>query len=183
MTDGSNNINGDSAIPTTAVFDTSFPLFEAYDGSLGDGDGDDGSGDLTVAEIHEDAAGSDTDNLNDEYVVFENAGSGDLDLTGWYVQDEVEKTYTFPNGFTLGSGEQVTLHTGTGTDTQTDLYWGRPAPPSGTTAAIRCSYTTTATTCTPASRTEANNRGSSRFVFISYLLSVGVLWSVARRER
>ncbi|GAA0224415.1 thermonuclease family protein [Halobacterium noricense] len=125
VTDGSNNINGDSAIPTTAVFDTSFPLFEAYDGSLGDGDGDDGSGDLTVAEIHEDAAGSDTDNLNDEYVVFENAGSGDLDLTGWYVQDEVEKTYTFPNGFTLGSGEQVTLHTGTGTDTQTDLYWGK----------------------------------------------------------
>ncbi|SIR52124.1 Endonuclease YncB, thermonuclease family [Haladaptatus litoreus] len=126
VTDGSNNVNGDSAIPTTTAFDTTFPLFEAYDGSLGGGDGgDDGdSGELVVAEIHEDAEGDDTNNLNDEYVVFENTGSGDLDLTGWYVQDEVEKTYSFPSGFTLGAGEQVTLHTGTGTDTQTDLYWG-----------------------------------------------------------
>ncbi|WP_435155696.1 lamin tail domain-containing protein [Haladaptatus sp. DFWS20] len=123
VTDSSNNVNSDSVIPTTTAFDTSFPLFDAYDGSTGGGDG--GSGSLSVAQIHADASGDDTNNLNDEYVVFENTGSGDLDLTGWSVQDEVGKTYDFPGGFTLAAGAQVTLHSGTGTDTQTDLYWGR----------------------------------------------------------
>ncbi|WP_328517183.1 DUF4350 domain-containing protein [Haladaptatus caseinilyticus] len=121
VTDSSNNVNSNSEIPTTTSFDTSFPLFDAYDGSTGGGGG---SGSLSVAQIHADAAGDDTNNLNDEYVVFENTGSGDLDLTGWSVQDEVGKTYDFPSGFTLAAGAQVTLHTGTGTDTQTDLYWG-----------------------------------------------------------
>jgi hypothetical protein len=30
-----------------------------------------------------------------------------------------------PNGVTLAAGESITLHTGAGTDTQTDLYWDR----------------------------------------------------------
>ncbi len=123
VTDSSNNVNSDSAIPTTTAFDTSFPLFDAYDGSTGGGGGGDGA--LSIAQIHADASGDDTNNLEDEYVVFENTGSGDLDQTGWSVQDEVGKTYTFPSGFTLAAGAQVTLHTGTGSDTQTDLYWGR----------------------------------------------------------
>ncbi|WP_227374825.1 lamin tail domain-containing protein [Haladaptatus halobius] len=122
VTDGSNNVNGDSAILSTTAFDTSFPLFDAYGGS---GSGGRGSGSLSVAQIHADASGDDTNNLNDEYVVFENTGDADLDLTGWYVQDEVQKNYDFPSGFTLAPGAQVTLHSGTGSDTQTDLYWAR----------------------------------------------------------
>jgi competence protein ComEC len=89
---------------------------------------DDGAGVLSVATIHEDAAGDEYDNLNDEYVVFENTGDAALDLSGWTVSDEADHTYTFPEGVTLDAGAQVTLRTGSGTDDETDLYWGSEAP-------------------------------------------------------
>ena len=79
---------------------------------------------LTVADVHADAEGNDHENLNDEYVVFEHTGDESLDLTGWTVADAAGHTYTFPSGFTLDAGGQVTLHSGSGTDTATDLYWG-----------------------------------------------------------
>jgi competence protein ComEC len=83
---------------------------------------------LAVADINADAAGDDRENLNDEYVVFENTGDDPLDLSGWTVKDEVGQTYTFPDGTTLDPGATVTLHTGSGTDTETDLYWGSGSP-------------------------------------------------------
>lgn len=83
---------------------------------------------LTVADINADAAGDDRENLNDEYVVFENTGSDPLDLSGWTVEDEVGQTYTVPEGTTLDPGATVTLHTGSGEDTETDLYWGSGSP-------------------------------------------------------
>jgi len=81
------------------------------------------SGTLSIAEIHADAPGNDHENLNEEYLVFENTGSDALDLTGWTVEDEADHTYAFPSGFVLDSGATVTLHTGSGADTATDLYW------------------------------------------------------------
>ncbi len=81
--------------------------------------------DLAVVEIHADAAGDDNENLDDEYVVFENAGDGPLDLSGWQVGDEAGHTYVFPDGFTLPAGQRVRLRTGDGTDTDADLYWRR----------------------------------------------------------
>jgi competence protein ComEC len=60
--------------------------------------------------------------------VFANSGDEPLDMNGWTVEDEVGKTYTFPDGFTLEAGATVTLHTGSGTDTATDLYWGADSP-------------------------------------------------------
>ena len=83
---------------------------------------------LTVTEIHADAAGDEYDNLNDEYIVFENTGSSDLDLSGWTVADETNHEYTVPSGVVLGAGETITLHTGEGTDTDADLYWGSGSP-------------------------------------------------------
>jgi micrococcal nuclease len=82
------------------------------------------SGNVEVASIHEDADGNDNENLNDEYVTFENTGSSDVDMSGWTVSDEADHVYTFPSGFTLGAGESVTLYTGSGTDTDSELYWG-----------------------------------------------------------
>ncbi|WEL24899.1 MBL fold metallo-hydrolase [Haloferax volcanii] len=79
---------------------------------------------LAVADVHADAAGVDTDNLNDEYIVFENTGTDILDVAGWSVSDAAGRTYTFPSGTTLDASATVTLHTGTGTDTSTDYYWG-----------------------------------------------------------
>ncbi|WP_136689105.1 lamin tail domain-containing protein [Halorhabdus amylolytica] len=86
------------------------------------------SGELAIAEIHEDAQGTERENLNDEYVVFENTGGEALDLSGWTVEDEADHTYTFPDGFSLDPGAEVTLHTGSGSDTATDLYWNSENP-------------------------------------------------------
>ncbi|WP_338742216.1 lamin tail domain-containing protein [Haloplanus salilacus] len=85
-------------------------------------------GELALAEVHPDAEGDDRENLDDEYVVFENAGDDSLDLTGWTVEDAAGRTYAFPDGYTLGPGETVTLRTGTGTDGGGDLYWGSGSP-------------------------------------------------------
>lgn len=86
------------------------------------------TGTLAVETVHADAAGDDRENLNDEYIVFTNDGDGPIELAHWTVRDEAEKTYTFPDGFSLDAGGTVTLYTGSGTDTETDLYWGAGGP-------------------------------------------------------
>ena len=78
---------------------------------------------LALVEIHEDAAGNDNQNLNDEYLVFANRGDAPVSLSGWTVTDAAGKSYAFGN-YTLGPGERVTLYTGSGTDTETARYWG-----------------------------------------------------------
>ena len=78
---------------------------------------------LALVEIHEDAAGNDNENLNDEYLVFANRGDAAVSLAGWRVTDAAGRAYTFGN-YSLGAGERVTLYTGSGTDTQTARYWG-----------------------------------------------------------
>jgi micrococcal nuclease len=84
-----------------------------------------GSDSLAITQIHTDASGNDNTNLNEEYITVENTGSATLDLSGWTVTDAVGHTYTVPSGVTLAPGETITLHTGTGTDTEADLYWDR----------------------------------------------------------
>jgi len=90
-------------------------------------DGGTADGELSIATIHADAEGDDRDNLNDEYIILENSGGEPLELSGWKVSDEAGQTYTFPD-YTLDPGETVTLRTGSGTDTDTDLYWDSSTP-------------------------------------------------------
>jgi hypothetical protein len=84
-----------------------------------------GEGELSVAGLSADADGTDANNLNDEYITYENTGDAPLDLGGWTVTDDSGTTYRFPDGFMLKPGAQVTLYTGSGTDTDTELYWGQ----------------------------------------------------------
>ena len=79
-----------------------------------------------VLYVHENAAGDDWDNLNDEYIVIKNNGATII-LTNWTVNDEVNHVYTFPE-FVFDTNATVILHTGTGVDIETDLYWGSSAP-------------------------------------------------------
>ena len=81
------------------------------------------SGTLSVVEINGNAAGNDNENLNDEYVVFRNTGSEPLDISGWTVADEAGHTYTFPDGTVVDPDTEVTLRTGSGTDTASTYYW------------------------------------------------------------
>ncbi|QZX98952.1 lamin tail domain-containing protein [Halobaculum rubrum] len=83
---------------------------------------------VVVSRIHADAEGADGENLNDEYVVLTNRGDEAVDLTGWTLSDEAGFTYEFPAGVTLAAGASLTLHVGSGEDTETDLYWGRGRP-------------------------------------------------------
>ncbi|WP_129116481.1 DUF4350 domain-containing protein [Halegenticoccus tardaugens] len=122
VTDEASNVDDDPTVLATTDFDDRFDLFDAYDRSESGEEGE-----LTIVEIHEDAEGDDWDNLDDEYVVFGNDGDSALDLTDWQVRDEAEKTYTFP-AFVLDAGAEVTLYTGEGEDTQTELYWDSGSP-------------------------------------------------------
>jgi len=83
---------------------------------------------LALDAVNADAAGDDGENLNDEYVVFRNTGDDSLELSGWTVADTADHTYTVPDGVTLAPNATVTLHTGSGTDTDSDLYWGAGSP-------------------------------------------------------
>jgi micrococcal nuclease len=84
----------------------------------------DGGSALAIAEINADAPGNDNENLNEEYVTLLNRGETAVLLEGWTVTDEAGKEYVFGD-VTLDPGARVTLHTGSGTDTATDVYWGR----------------------------------------------------------
>lgn len=85
-------------------------------------------GDLVVDEIRADPPGRDERHLDDEYVTFENEGTTPLDVSGWSVENEAGDAYRFPDGVELAPGERVTLHTGTGTDGDSDRYWGADRP-------------------------------------------------------
>ncbi|NLB01489.1 MAG: MBL fold metallo-hydrolase [Methanomicrobiales archaeon] len=66
--------------------------------------------------------------LLEEWVAVANADETAVNLTGWTITDEgTRNTYTFPV-FTLSPRADVTVHTGAGNDTTTDLYWGRGNP-------------------------------------------------------
>ena len=91
---------------------------------------------LKIIDINADAASDDRENLNDEYIIFENTGDTSLDLADWTVQDESGATYAFPDGSVLDSGETVTLRTGGGDDTQRSAI-GDQSVRSGTTLEIQ----------------------------------------------
>lgn len=62
--------------------------------------------------------------LSDEWVSIQNIGSSPVSLEGWTITDDGNMhTYTF-SSFTLSAGATVTLHSGSGNDNATDLYWG-----------------------------------------------------------
>lgn len=76
---------------------------------------------LRIVSVHYDADGNDHKNLNDEYIVFEVLQSGSLQ--GHTVEDEANHRYHFPSQ-AFSAGQVFKLHTGSGTSTDTDLYWG-----------------------------------------------------------
>jgi len=58
-----------------------------------------------------------------EQVILTNL-SGQVNMAGWTMTDGEGNKFTFPNLTLLSNGE-VTVHTGKGTNTPTDLYWGQ----------------------------------------------------------
>ena len=65
-------------------------------------------------------------NLQDERMAIQNDGTQETVLTGWTLTDNKGQVYTFPQ-LMLYPGAKVQVHTTSGEDSPTDLYWGRPA--------------------------------------------------------
>jgi ribosomal protein L35AE/L33A len=84
-------------------------------------------GKLRISGTQFDAPGPEAPNLANEWVELTNGGAQPQDLTGWSLKDEKNHVYKFPSGFTLAPGTSVKVRTGIGTDSGTDLYWGRKA--------------------------------------------------------
>ena len=88
---------------------------------------------IRFTKIQYESPGADTgsnSSLNAEYVVLKNTGTRAKQLRGWQVKDLRTSTeggnivFTFPL-FKLRPGRRVTLHSGRGSKTTTDVYWGR----------------------------------------------------------
>lgn len=81
---------------------------------------------LHFSKAYVNSPGADTGSntsLNAEYVVISSASATtSYKLTGYTVRDKSAHVYTFPT-FTLKPHASVTLHTGSGTNTATALYW------------------------------------------------------------
>jgi hypothetical protein len=75
-------------------------------------------------EINWNAEGNDCDNPDGEWVKLQKRCSFGCDLTGWSLKDSGTTTYNFPR-FTLGAGSSVTIPSGPGRDSATELYWDK----------------------------------------------------------
>lgn len=76
---------------------------------------------VEIVTVRYDPPGDDTLDLNEEYVVFRVTVAGNL--KGYAVKDESGKHFAFPSR-TYQKGQTITLHSGHGADTVTDVYWG-----------------------------------------------------------
>ena len=61
--------------------------------------------------------------LQNEWVSIRNTGVAPIQMAGCTISDESIHVYTFPS-FVLAAGATVTVYTGNGTNTATDLFWG-----------------------------------------------------------
>lgn len=74
-----------------------------------------------------DSPGSDNrsaTSLNNEWVSLINSGSSAVNLNHYTIRDKANHVYTFGNVTIAGHGGRLWLHTGKGTNTTTNRYWG-----------------------------------------------------------
>ena len=87
--------------------------------------------DLKVTVVW-DAPGSDSTNVNGEYVIVRNVGASPVDLSGWLLRDSsLTAWYHFPDGTVLVPGDFRVARAGigpAGVPTRYDLYMGSAAP-------------------------------------------------------
>ncbi|MGB6680406.1 MAG: lamin tail domain-containing protein [Candidatus Bathyarchaeia archaeon] len=82
------------------------------------------SGHIILLKFNYNAEGNDDENLNDEYVILQNIGDTPLNMTGWTIKDEGSNIFTFLE-HVLPANEVVTLHTGSGSNTENEIFWSK----------------------------------------------------------
>lgn len=109
-------------------------------------------GPVRFSGIRFNPAGADTASrasLNGEWFKLTNSSTRPRGLTGWTVRDAAGHAYRF-GSYTLPPHTTVRVHTGPGTNTRTDRYWGRTRHTWGNrvgTAALRTKVGATIDTC------------------------------------
>jgi hypothetical protein len=91
------------------------------------GEADSAESNVVITEVNFVATSPEKENLNDEWVKITNQGEEDLSLDGWTLSDQQNHTYSFPD-FILMAGASVKVHTGSGEDTEEDIYINRSTP-------------------------------------------------------
>jgi competence protein ComEC len=102
---------------------------DRYEGDDTDDEPDDpaanATGPVAIDHVRHDAEGNDNANLADEWVSLANTANETVGLANWTLSDEADHTYRFPANTTLAPEGNLTVRTGAGNDTRTDLYWDR----------------------------------------------------------
>lgn len=79
---------------------------------------------IEIEDLQPDAPGDDARNANGEWIDIANRGGDPVSLERWVVRDESSShRFVFPNGFTLGAGDEVRIFSGCGEDGAGELYW------------------------------------------------------------
>jgi Lamin Tail Domain len=81
---------------------------------------------IQIHEIYFDSPGEDTgsnSSLNHEWVQLHNTSGHRITLTHWTLRDKANHVYRFGT-YKIKAHGSVTIHTGKGTNTQTNRYWG-----------------------------------------------------------
>ena len=111
------------------------------------------TGSVQFTRIQYNSPGTDTGSttsLNGEWVRLTNKTAKTVNLKTWTVRDASAHVYTFTTTVNLAAGKSVTVHTGKGTATSTDRYWGSAGyiwNNSGDTATLRTGAGKTIDTC------------------------------------
>ncbi|MFZ0493588.1 MAG: thermonuclease family protein [Acidimicrobiia bacterium] len=83
------------------------------------------SDDVSIESIAANPPGPDENVLDEETITI--VATSSADLTGWVLRDgSSSHRFHLPNGFVLNG--RVTIHSGCGTDTTTDLFWCADGP-------------------------------------------------------
>ena len=86
--------------------------------------------DAGVPKVTIDRACSKLCDATDEYVCVTNTDTAAADMGSWVLRNVLGRSFNFPPGFTLASGQTVKVHTGAGTDSSTDLHWAYRVNPA-----------------------------------------------------
>jgi hypothetical protein len=81
---------------------------------------------VDITDLQYDSPGSDDGSnasRNAEWIKLTNRGDRAVSLSGWTITDEQDHVYTFPSS-SLAAHASVRVHSGDGTDTASDRYWG-----------------------------------------------------------
>lgn len=80
-----------------------------------------------IIRINYDAAGDDSKNMNDEYIIFLNNSGQDINVGGWTVKDSGTNIYEFKK-YLFKNSTEIILFSGSGNDGENKFYWNSKMP-------------------------------------------------------